>query len=203
MKLDVCQKCHHTTPFRDERCKESTCPLLSKSSEQPRAPGAIDQRDGFGMCAAPLSSVEPDIKAHQERFERKVEATLAALPSEKPQPSATPHTATWVASVINENPLIQSLLYDIDLLPEQIKESDERRYGYMLAVIGHMKAAQSATAPLATEHRARGLTPEVVATHYPQTQHQPDECEICDCVFKIAAEALATADKTASGKGQG
>jgi hypothetical protein len=83
MKLDVCQKCHHTTPFRDERCKESTCPLLSKSSEQPRAPGAIDQRDGFGMCAAPLSSVEPDIKAHQERFERKVEATLAALPSEK------------------------------------------------------------------------------------------------------------------------
>jgi hypothetical protein len=64
-------------------------------------------------------------------------------------------------------------------------------------------AALSATAPLATEHRARGLTPEVVATHYPQTQHQPDECEICDCVFKIAAEALATADKTASGKGQG
>jgi hypothetical protein len=121
---------------------------------------------------------------------------VPAAPGEKLQ-QGTPHTVAWVASVISENPLIASLLYDIDLLPEQIKEGDERRYNYMLAVIGHMKAALSATAPLATEHRARGLTPEVVATHYPQTQHQPDECEICDCVFKIAAEALATADNRA------
>jgi hypothetical protein len=65
-------------------------------------------------------------------------------PSEKLQ-QGTPHTVAWVASVISENPLIASLLYDIDLLPEQIKEGDERRYNYMLAVIGHMKAALSAT----------------------------------------------------------
>lgn len=44
-----------------------------------------------------------------------------------------------VARIINEEPQIASLLYDIDLLPEQIK--DERRYNYMLAVIGHMRQA--------------------------------------------------------------
>ncbi len=44
-----------------------------------------------------------------------------------------------VAQALEENPLIWSLLYDIDLLPEQIK--DERRYNYMLAVIDHMRQA--------------------------------------------------------------
>lgn len=46
---------------------------------------------------------------------------------------------------IDESPLISSLLYDIDLLPEQIK--DERRYNYMLAVIDHMRQALKNAAP--------------------------------------------------------
>jgi hypothetical protein len=62
----------------------------------------------------------------------------------KEKEERTPKTTAWVATVISENPLIASLLYDIDLLPEQIKEGDDRRYGYMLAVIGHMKAAREA-----------------------------------------------------------
>ena len=64
--------------------------------------------------------------------------------SEKPE-RFEPDDATRakVAQAIDKHPLIASLLYDIDLLPEQIK--DERRYGYMLAVIGHMKEAQSAS----------------------------------------------------------
>ena len=45
-------------------------------------------------------------------------------------------TRAKVAQAISEHPLIASLLYDIDLLPEQIR--DARRYGYMLAVIDHM-----------------------------------------------------------------
>jgi thioesterase domain-containing protein len=61
----------------------------------------------------------------------------------------------------------------------------------MDALYGPDGFPRSATAPLATEQRARGLTPEMVVAHYPQTQHQPDECELCHYVFKIAAEALA------------
>ena len=45
-------------------------------------------------------------------------------------------TRARVADIISTNPMIASLLYDIDLLPEQIK--DARRYGYMLKVIDHM-----------------------------------------------------------------
>ena len=46
-----------------------------------------------------------------------------------------------VAKIIDNTPLIASLLYDIDLLPEQIKRGDSRRYLYMMAVIEHMQAA--------------------------------------------------------------
>ena len=56
-----------------------------------------------------------------------------------PWPGPDDATRAKVAEAIDEHPLIASLLYDIDLLPEQIR--DERRYGYMLAVIGHMKQA--------------------------------------------------------------
>lgn len=48
-------------------------------------------------------------------------------------------TRARVADIISTNPLIASLLYDINLLPEQIR--DERRYGYMLATISHMLEA--------------------------------------------------------------
>lgn len=43
----------------------------------------------------------------------------------------------------------------------------------------------------AKEYAGHGLTPEMVKGHYPQTQHQPDECQICAEVFEVAAEALA------------
>jgi hypothetical protein len=87
---------------------------------------------------------DPETGDHDCQLERIDRPVLTPAPSEKLQ-QGTPHTVAWVASVISENPLIASLLYDIDLLPEQIKEGDERRYNYMLAVIGHMKAALSAT----------------------------------------------------------
>lgn len=38
---------------------------------------------------------------------------------------------------INASPLLQSLLYDIDLMPEQIKPDDLRRWGYVEAIAGH------------------------------------------------------------------
>lgn len=50
---------------------------------------------------------------------------------------------------------------------------------------------QRSEAPVCTEHATRGLTPEMVMAHYGSMQHQPDECELCDAVVKIAAEALS------------
>lgn len=50
-------------------------------------------------------------------------------------------TRIQIANAIDDHPLIASLLYDIDLLPEQIKEGDKRREGYMCAVVGHMLMA--------------------------------------------------------------
>ena len=55
-------------------------------------------------------------------------------------------TPKQIAEVLDENPLIMSLLYDIDLLPEQIKRGDARRRGYMIAVIKHMQAALESSA---------------------------------------------------------
>ena len=52
------------------------------------------------------------------------------------------------------------------------------------------EAEASAGAPIAAHHKAHGLTPEAIVAHYPQSQHQPDECEMCDAIHKIAAEAL-------------
>ena len=46
-------------------------------------------------------------------------------------------------------------------------------------------------AGVVVEHRKRGLTADMIAAHYPQTQHQPDECELCHAVFEIAKEAIA------------
>lgn len=43
-----------------------------------------------------------------------------------------------IAKAIDAHPLIASLLYDIDLLPEQIKRGDERREGYLCAIVDHM-----------------------------------------------------------------
>ena len=48
-----------------------------------------------------------------------------------------------VTKILDAHPLIVSLLYDIDLMPEQIKKGDTRREGYMVAVIEHMLAAMN------------------------------------------------------------
>lgn len=50
--------------------------------------------------------------------------------------------APELMAYINRTPLVQSLLYDINLLPEQIEDS--RRWAYMAAVCEHMKVAASA-----------------------------------------------------------
>jgi hypothetical protein len=46
---------------------------------------------------------------------------------------------------INSTPLTQSLLYDINLLPEQIKQA--KHYAYMLSIVEHMRAALAAPPP--------------------------------------------------------
>jgi hypothetical protein len=45
---------------------------------------------------------------------------------------------------INSTPLVQSLLYDINLLPECV--GDGRQWAYMVAVCEHMKAALTSKA---------------------------------------------------------
>jgi hypothetical protein len=50
-----------------------------------------------------------------------------------------------------------------------------------------------------TEHATAGLTAQMVRDHYPETQHQPDECQLCCAVYEIAAEALDnTVDRKAN-----
>lgn len=66
---------------------------------------------------------------------------LAAIRSARGETAFHPDedTRKEVAKALEQIPLLQSLLYDLDLLPEQI--TDKRRYQYMLCVIGHMKEA--------------------------------------------------------------
>lgn len=45
--------------------------------------------------------------------------------------------------------------------------------------------------PAADGHVAAGLTPEMIEAHYPSSQHQPDECEMCRAIHDIAKEALS------------
>jgi len=52
-------------------------------------------------------------------------------------------TRADIADAINKHPLIASLLYDINLLPEQIKKDDEKRQSYLYAVVDHMLQALS------------------------------------------------------------
>lgn len=44
---------------------------------------------------------------------------------------------------INRSSLLLSLLYDIDLLPEQIKDDDERRWGYVQSIVNHFDKARA------------------------------------------------------------
>ncbi len=59
-----------------------------------------------------------------------------------------PHPADIAAQLdllrakVNASPLLTSLLYDIDLLPEQIKDGDLRRWGYVAAIIGHIETLE-------------------------------------------------------------
>lgn len=50
-------------------------------------------------------------------------------------------TIKTLCEKINASPFLQSLLYDIDLLPEQIKDDDLRRWGYVEAIVGHFESA--------------------------------------------------------------
>ena len=48
----------------------------------------------------------------------------------------------FLLAEINKSALLQSLLYDIDLLPEQIKDDDARRWGYVESIVVHFKLAK-------------------------------------------------------------
>jgi len=114
-----------------------------------QAEGAVPaDAAGYNSTTAVLRQVQSAIYAARQRCGPSAEISesldmagdlIAIVLTYSPQPSAPfePDEATRakVAQAIDENPRIASLLYDIDLMPEQIK--DERRYGYMLAVIDH------------------------------------------------------------------
>ena len=60
----------------------------------------------------------------------------------------------------------------------------------MLAFAAECVAEQKAKFPVTNAIAAGGLTAEMIMQHYPRTQHQPDECQLCSEVFQIAAEAI-------------
>ena len=47
-----------------------------------------------------------------------------------------------------------------------------------------------AVAEKAKHHANHGLTPVMIDSHYPVSQHQPDECEMCHALHEIAKEAI-------------
>lgn len=56
--------------------------------------------------------------------------------------------------LVNENPLIMSVLYDTNLLPEQCNEGSKYE-GYMFSIIGHMLAAMGKDSPGAAGGRGK------------------------------------------------
>ncbi len=52
--------------------------------------------------------------------------------------------ATVIAEM-NEHPLIMSLLYDLNLMPEQVADEDVRLNFYMESVVIHMRKAMERT----------------------------------------------------------
>lgn len=71
---------------------------------------------------------------------------------------------------------------------ERLKDIEQYRQW-----VERLQTTPSAIGQKAKEYAGHGLTPEMVKAHYPQTQHQPDECQICAETFEVAAEALALA----------
>lgn len=57
-----------------------------------------------------------------------------------PHPADTEAQIDALRAKINASTTLQSLLFDIDLLPEQIKDGDLRRWGYVQAIIGHLES---------------------------------------------------------------
>jgi len=53
-----------------------------------------------------------------------------------------------------------------------------------------LESARPEVGAIVKEQKERGLTAEMIREHYPKTQHQEDECELCHFVFKIAEEAI-------------
>lgn len=56
-------------------------------------------------------------------------------------------------------------------------------------------------ASIAQAHVARGLTAEEIEGHYPTSQHQPDECEMCRAIHDIAKEAITPTPAAPPNKG--
>ena len=72
-----------------------------------------------------------------------------------------------VAKAIEDHPLIASLLYDLDLMPEQVKRGDKRREGYMDAVVAHMLAALAPVQSNVAPQAAITLAPSAIPEPYP------------------------------------
>ena len=137
----------------------------------------------------------------EERLLNAAEALPAyAASTDKQQPfEPDDKLRAEVAKAIDEYPLIASLLYDIDLLPEQIK--DERRYNYMLAVIGHMKqAAQSASGAISGDEEIAALFRKRDALENPLSADEVDEQ--IDKLLRKQFAARRAADSTSEREGE-
>ena len=76
------------------------------------------------------------------------------------------------------SPLTQELMRSLELRAAERSSWQQKAQRY------------EAQLALAQQHKARGLTPEMIADHYPISRHQVDECEMCDAIHKIAAAAI-------------
>ena len=125
-------------------------------------------------------------RAEEKAFQSETAQTNAA-PDAGQDFGSTHSPAAPVAAPSDKKSLLDFITEAFVSTPQLA--NSERHDAY-----NEIKAVLSATAPIAKEQRARGLTPEMVTEHYPKTQHQPDECELCHFVFEIAVEALGAVD---------
>lgn len=68
----------------------------------------------------------------------------------------------------------------------------------LLKLCSEVRAAERARFPKRNAVTEGGLTAAMIMQHYPMTQHQPDECQLCAEVFEIAAEAIERGDGEAT-----
>lgn len=133
------------------------------------------------ICDAAIKTLSPDLHVHcGSMHESNGRVTWLVTLSKDPDPkpwdcheiysSASEGRARYEAarlkSFLGQGPKPDILAFDTDLPPAVDP------------------------APIAAQNKAKGLTPAMILLHYPETQHQNDECEVCDAIHKIAAEAL-------------